>query len=169
MIKITASLRITLPLFLFSVLGGCQQYDIEYMGEVQIVNQQIKLPDVKPVDYAGSLERDNVAFHFRFLNIELEDLDYNSSLWIQFFLCGQKRFQTNFSSALYLSEEIVFSTQKNIDTKVDSFFGILAPDLRSDLKNRAEKEGKPVCAKVIYRYPYETLKISNDVELGRLK
>ena len=84
------------------LVSACQAYEINYVGQTQIVEQKIKTPDMELPGQYDRVVRDNTAFHFTLENMETKGLDTDFTS-IEAFICGQSEYESNFLSALYLS------------------------------------------------------------------
>ena len=162
-------MRFATIIFLFLFLAGCNQYEISYVEQRLIAEQDIKLPDIGPSAHNNHIVEDNIAYHFTLDNYKFDDLEFNEFLRLKFFICGQSSFETDLRSALYFPEELVFVDGKNSAETDTSFYAVFIPRLHLNMKNDAKAQDKPICAKVEYHYPYELKKTSNTVKLGKLK
>ena len=154
---------------LLSFVGGCQKYDISYIGQTQIVEQEVKFPEAKPENYNGSVITDNTAFHFSLENMDIESLDNIYFLWLRAFICGQSNSDTDLLSAVYFSDEIKFADQQPTSQTTRSFYGVFIPRLLKDMKENSKTQNKPVCAKLLYQAAWELKKTSNSVQLLNLE
>ena len=159
--------RFTLVLMM-GLVSACQAYEINYVGQTQIVEQKIKTPDMELPGQYDRVVRDNTAFHFTLENMETKGLDTDFTS-IEAFICGQSEYESNLLSALYFPDEIKFVGGPPVSQTNKSFYGIFVPYLLADMKENAKTQNKQICAKIVYQQTWELKKTSNLVVLGKLK
>jgi len=150
-------------------LGGCQKYEIKYIGQTQITEQKIKLPDVGAPGHYDNAEGNNTAFQFTLENMKIESLNFDEHLKFEFFICGQRKFETDLNSALYLTKELKFAIGQSNSATDKSFYAVFHPPLLADIKESSDSQNKPLCARIVYAQPFELKKVSNTVKLGKLE
>ena len=158
-------LRNSIVILWFASLMGCQKYEIKYVGQMQITEQKIKLPDVGPPFSYDKVVRDNSSFHFTLENMDFEDLDNIQHLNLEIFICGQSDFETNLRSAMYFPEEIKFADGPPDSQTDKSFYSVFVPSLLMEMKENAKAQEKPICARINHWVPWEFKKKSNLVKL----
>ena len=62
-------MRLIILILSLVFLGGCQKYEIKYVGQTQITEQKIKVPDVGPPGQYDEIIGNNIAFHFSLENM----------------------------------------------------------------------------------------------------
>ena len=93
--------RLLAMTLLLAFLAGCQKYEIKYVGQMQITEQKIKLPDVGAPGHYDKAVGNNTAFHFTLENMVVDDFmkaddtytnDFTS---LEAFICGENNIRDN--------------------------------------------------------------------------
>jgi len=141
-------------------LTGCQKYEIEYEDQAKITSRLVKkLPGSEPEGY----ELDT-AIHFVMSEPHTDTLTYNEFLWIEIFPCGNRTDTTIWRSPVYLADELSFEDEMDYEPSPKDIYAVYAQREISAVAERAQPRAERLCARVVFRQPYEVKVISNTVE-----